>query len=304
VIATLVGHQLRSLRRQRVFAVLLGAFLLMTALAGLLGYSSSRTIVRVYEEAANLLATTGKPAPPNPFTLKPTLSLLSNMVIYIPFIGALLAVVLGHLSIVNDESGGVGRLLFSRQVDRSSYVVAKVLAAATALAVILLASLLLSIGSVFVVNGSTSPGDVGRLGTYYALSWLYLLLFALIGMLTVLITRRRSMALLSGMGVWLVLTFVLPQFTSGLHPVASLNPITTAAGTSQGFFRVTSQLRPVSIAENYKEASGSILHTATVGSAGHTLSLVLPLVVMLLLCLLLAFRLVQSHDFSRSATHE
>ena len=130
MIATLVGHQLRSLRRQRVFAVLLGVFLLMTALAGLLGYSCSRTIVRVYEEAANLLATTGKPAPPNPFTLKPTLSLLSNMVIYIPFIGALLAVVLGHLSIVNDESGGVGRLLFSRQVDRSSYVVAKVLAAA------------------------------------------------------------------------------------------------------------------------------------------------------------------------------
>lgn len=142
---------------------------------------------------------------------------------------------------------------------------------------------------------------------FYALSWLYLLVFALIGMLTVLITRRRSMALLSGMGVWLTFTFVLPQFTSGLHPVASLNPITATPSTSQGFFQATSYLRPLSIAEQYKAASGSILHTATAGSVdspGQTLSQVLPLVALLVGCLLIAFRLVQRHDFSRSATHE
>ena len=36
----------------------------------------------------------------------------------IPLIGALLALILGHLSIVDDETNGTGRLVFSRQITR------------------------------------------------------------------------------------------------------------------------------------------------------------------------------------------
>ena len=91
MITAIATQQIRGLVRQRVFVVLLVTLLLMTALAGILGWSSHRTIVGVYDEAVKLLASRGQPAPPNPFLLKPTLSLLSNMVVYIPFIGALLA---------------------------------------------------------------------------------------------------------------------------------------------------------------------------------------------------------------------
>jgi ABC-2 type transport system permease protein len=218
VIATIASHQVLSLRRQRVFLALLVTLLTMTALAGVLGWSSHQTIIRVYDEAVKLLASTGKPAPPNPFLLKPTLSLLSNMVVYIPLIGALLALILGHLSIVDDETNGTGRLVFSRQITRTSYVLGKIASAAAVLAVVLAASLLVSVASLLVVNHTIAVGDFGRLGLFYALSWLYLMVFALIGMVTVLMTRRRSIALLSAMGAWLVITFVIPQFTSGLRP--------------------------------------------------------------------------------------
>ena len=304
MIATVASHQVLSLRRQRVFLAMLATLLTMTALAGVLGWSSHQTIVRVYDEAVKLLASTGKPAPPNPFLLKPTLSLLSNMVVYIPLIGALLALIVGHLSIVDDETNGTGRLVFSRQISRTSYVLGKIASAAVVLVVVLAASLLISVAALLIVNRTIAGADLGRLLSFYGLSWLYLMVFALIGMVTVLMTRRRSIALLSAMGAWLVITFVIPQFTSGLRPTQSLNPITDPASTSQTFFKITSKLRPYSVVDQYKQASGRILQTAPTESLGQTIQRVLPIAGLAIVLALLIIRLVQRHDFSRSANSE
>ena len=304
MIATVASHQVLSLRRQRVFLAMLATLLAMTALAGVLGWSSHQTIGRVYDEAVKLLASTGKPAPPNPFLLKPTLSLLSNMVVYIPLIGALLALIVGHLSIVDDETNGTGRLVFSRQISRTSYVLGKIASAAVVLVVVLAASLFISVAALLIVNRTIAGADLGRLLSFYGLSWLYLMVFALIGMVTVLMTRRRSIALLSAMGAWLVITFVIPQFTSGLRPTQSLNPITDPASTSQTFFKITSKLRPYSVVEQYKQASGRILQTAPTESLGQTIQRVLPIAGLAIVLALLIIRLVQRHDFSRSANSE
>jgi hypothetical protein len=101
-----------------------------------------------------------------------------------------------------------------------------------------------------------------------------------------------------------VITFVIPQFTSGLRPTQSLNPITDPASTSQTFFRITSELRPYSVVEQYKEASGRILRTAPAESVGQTVQRVLPIAGLVLLLALVTIRLVQHHDFSRSADSE
>jgi len=304
VIATIAMHQFLSLQRQRVLLVMFITMLTVTILAGVLGWSSHHTIVRVYDEAVKILASTGRPAPPNPFLLKPTLSLLSNMVVYIPLIGALLALILGHVSIADDDSIGIGRLVFSRQITRTNYVLGKIVTAAAVLVLLLVASMIVSVGSLVVVNRAITGGDFGRLALFYALSWFYLMVFALIGMIAVLVTRRRSNALLSAMGAWLVITFVYPQFTSGLRPTQSLNPITDPASTSQTFFRISSRLRPFSIVEQYKEASGHILQTAPAEAFAQTIQRVIPIAALALGLLLLTTLLVQRHDFSRSAQSE
>ncbi len=305
MIATIAAHQVLSLRRQRIFMALLGTLLVMTALAGLLGWSSHRTIVRVYDEAVKILAADGKPAPPNPFELKPALSLLSNMAIYIPLIGALLALVLGHLSMADDQTDGVGRLIFTRQVSRRSYALGKILGAAGVLAVILAACLVVSAVSLLVVNRAVpSVGELGRLSLFYGLSWLYLMLFALIGMATVLMARRRTLALLSALGVWMVLTFAVPQFTSGLRPTSSLNPVSEPVSTSQAFFDVTAQARPFSVSEQYKEASARILDTAIPEPTSKTIRRVLPIAVLLSGVGALTAGLVSRHDYSRSSSGE
>lgn len=305
MIAVIARNQIRQLGRQRIFVALLGMFLIMTAVAGLLGWSSHNTIVRIYGEAVKLLASTGQPAPPNPFLLKPELSLISNMVVYIPLLGALLALVLGHLSLADDEADGLGRLIFSRQVSRSDYLVGKVAGASLVLAVVSVFGVLVSGISLALVNQAIpSAGTLGRLGLFYVLSWLYLLVFVFVGIVTVLITRRRSLALLSAMGTWLVITFVVPQFTSGLRPTSSLNPIVDPVSTSTGFFKLTAYVRPFSVAEQYKAASGQILATATADSAWQTMQHVWSIVGLIVALAWAASALVRHHDFSRSSNGE
>jgi ABC-type transport system involved in multi-copper enzyme maturation permease subunit len=305
MIGTIAGQQVLSLRRQRILTVLFVSFVAMTALAGVIGWSSHNTIIRVYNQAVKLLAASGETAPPNPFRLKPQLSLLSNMAIYIPLIGALLAIVVGHLAMADDQTGGLGRMIFTRRVSRTSYVAGKILAAAAVLAAMLGVSLAVAIASLALVNSSApSAGELARLLGFYGLSWLYLLVFALVGMICVLMTRRRSLGLLSALGVWLVVTFAIPQLTSGLRPVASLNPINEPVSSSQAFFRATAKARPVSIGEEYKQAAGRILQTAPGELVSRTAGRVVPLLVALAALAVLTVMLVKHHDYARAADGE
>lgn len=305
MIATIAHLQVLSLRRQRVFAAVVAIVVAMTAVAGGLGWSSHQTIVRVYDDAAALLAAQGQAAPPNPFELKPTLALLSNMVIYIPLIGALLALIVGHLTMADDQSSGMGRLIFTRRVRRTSYFAGKLAGASAVIAIALSAGLVVSLAALVIANGE-APGfaDTGRLTAFYGLSWLYLVVFVEIGMVAVLLTSRRSLALLSGIGTWLVITFAVPQFTSGLRPTTSLNPITDPVSTSQTFFEITSRARPVSLSEQYKAASSHILQTATGDSTIDTLVRVVPIAVLVVALAVVAVWLVSRHDYSRSSSDD
>ncbi len=305
MIGAIAAHQVLSLRRQRTFTAILVTFLSMAAVAGVIGWSSHRTIVRVYDEAVRMLAARGERAPANPFDIKPPLAMLSNMAIYVPLIGALLALIVGHLSFADDQSGGQGRMIFSRSVSRSTYVLGKVAAAAEVLAIVLVACLLIGAASLFVVNDRVpSIGNLARLGGFYALAWLYLMLFALVGMTTALMTTRRSVALLSAIAFWLVLTFALPQFTSGLAPQASLNPVSDPVSSSQRFFEITAKARPFSVTEQYKAASARILETAPAESTAKTIGRVLPIAGLTGGLLVIAMRLARRRDYSRSGADD
>jgi ABC-type transport system involved in multi-copper enzyme maturation permease subunit len=299
MITAIARHQIVALRRQRTFLTFLAVFLLMTALAGVIGWSGHQTIIRVYDQAVATLAADGQPAPPDPFLSVPPLSLLSNMTIYVPLIGALLAILLGHLSVAEDQASGIGRLVFSRPVARTTYFLGTCLGCATALAAILGLATITSTVSLVVANDAVpSVGTLARLVAFYGLSWLYLLFFALVGMVATLLSRRRSLGLLAGLSVWLVVTFVLPQFTSGLRPTASLNPVSDPVSNSLTFFQLTSRARPLSVSEMYKDASAQILGTAAGESVASTLGRVAPIAVLTLAVGIVAAMSVRKHDYS------
>lgn len=300
MISAVARQQLVSFTRQRMLTVTLAVLSGFAALAGILGWASHRTIIGVYDESVKLVATRGQPAPPNPFLLKPTLSMLSNEMIYITMIGALVAIVIGHLAVADDDNSGVGRLVFTRPISRTTYTAGKTAAIGTLLAIGVAASYLISISSLTIVDRFPTVNDLVRLAGFYLLAWLYLMVFALVGAVTVLITRKRSLGLLAAIGVWLTLTFALPQFTSGLRPSQSLNPIVDPVSTNQTLFRITSHARPYSIAEQFKEAAGHILATTTPEPVVDTWLRIAPVLAAFLALSVLTWQLVTRHDYSRS----
>jgi ABC-type transport system involved in multi-copper enzyme maturation permease subunit len=292
--------------RRHTFVLMLGVLLLMTALSGYIGWSSHDTIVRVYDETVRELRAAGKPAPPNPFAGEPRLALLNNMIIYVPLIGALLAIVMGHSSVTDDRIAGVNRVIFSRPVKRAAYFRGKLGASAVALAAIMAACLALSAVALTLVNGDAPTGvELLRLVGFYALSALYLSLFALVGIVTALTFRSQSMGLFAAVAVWVLVTFATPQFTSGLRPVASLNPVTDPVTTSSSaFFDATSKAKPVAVNDQYKALASRIL-TADSPIEARTTSLRLaPLAAFALLLAAWARRLVGRHDFSEEAVRD
>ena len=109
------------------------------------------------------------------------------------------------------------------------------------------------------------------------------------------------------MGAWLVITFVMPQFTSGLRPTQSLNPITDPVSTTtDASSSITSKLRPYSVVEQYKEASGrSPRKPRSAESPSDSLAPDRsPSLGSFLVLGVLTSALINRHDFSRSATNE
>jgi ABC-type transport system involved in multi-copper enzyme maturation permease subunit len=305
MIGIIAAHQLRMLRRERIFLAILASLLLMTALAGLIGWLSHNTIVKVYEESSAMLASEGQPPPPNPLDVKPRLSLLSNMTIYILLIGALLAIVVGHLAIVSDRTSGSARLIFARPVRRSTYFWGKLAGIGVALTAILAVSFVLTSASLLIVNRSLpTPAETGRLALFFVLSLAYMLLFALIGMTTALTVRARSLSLLVALGVWMIITFMIPQFTSGLRPSTSLNPVVDPVNTTQRFFDVTSHLRSLSVSEVYRDLSSTILGTAPDRTMQIGLGQTLPITLLLITLFALTAMLVRRLDLSEQGSND
>jgi ABC-type transport system involved in multi-copper enzyme maturation permease subunit len=299
-------QQLLSLGRRRTFVVMLGVLLVMTALSGFIGWSSHSTITRVYDETVRTLHAAGKTAPPNPFAAKPRLALLNNMIIYVPLIGALLAILIGHLSMMDDRRAGVTRAIFSRPVPRSSYFWGKLAGSAAAVAAIMAACFVLSVVAVGLINqGVPTASEFVRLALFYTLSGAYLLLFVLIGAVAALLSRSQSLALLAAVAVWVLITFATPQFTSGLRPVASLNPVTDPVTVKRStFFKATSKAKPASVSEQYKALSTQILTEGSHAKAGTTAGRVAPIAILGLLLGGWTNRLVRRHDFSEEAARD
>jgi ABC-type transport system involved in multi-copper enzyme maturation permease subunit len=304
--AVIARQHLLVLTRRHTFLLLLGVLLLMTALSGLIGWSSHATITRVYDETVRTLAATGRQAPPNPFGDKPRLALLNNMVIYVPVIGALLAIVMGHTSVTNDREAGVNRILFSRPLRRAPYFWGKLAGNAVAGTVVMTACLALSIVALALINGGAPTGsEVVRLVAFYALSGAYLLLFVLVGMVAALVLRSQSMGLFAAVAIWMLVTFATPQFTSGLRPVASLNPVTDpVTPASSAFFRTTSKAKPIAVNEQYKALSARILTEGSRAEPAKTAGQLAPLAGFIVLLGVWARRLVGRRDFSEESARD
>ena len=276
---TIALQYAKSLIREKTVVLLMVMLFAITIASSFIGWSSHHTVIAAYNQTILTFQSTGKVIPPNPFATQPALSILKNMVIYIPLVGALLAIIIGQISVMADNVAGTTKLIFSRPISRRDYLAGKLMGISYVLLAIISICLGTSVGSLLIINsGLPSVGELLRLFLFYLLSFSYLLFFALVGFLAALLTRSQSMALLGALAVWIVISFVIPQFASGVSPIASLNPASAAVDATQSvFFRTTQLAKPLSLSEEYKSVGLKLLDASPEGDRSNTLPQLIPI---------------------------
>ena len=258
----IAGATLHSSFRDNTVLLLTTLFLAMVLLSAWLGWSATQTINAIYSAAVIAMTAQGVTIPPNPVSEGSALSLLRNMSIYVALLGALVAMVFGHLAVAVDRKSGVIPLIVSRPVSKAIYAVGKIAAIVLAALGLTLFAAVVNVVTLLVLPGLVlAPDTWVRLAEFYAVSALYMVAFGLLAASCAISFKTESMALLVPVTVWLILTFVLPQVTANISPMAALNPLSaTAAFPSGPFFAFTDAVfGPLSIAESYRSLSAELL---------------------------------------------
>jgi ABC-2 type transport system permease protein len=267
-------HEIRMARRERLTVSLLVVFLGMAIVSSSIGWATRRTVLQIYDRA---VLEAGKHLP-NPFTGASGLEILKNTIIYVVLVGALLAIVAGVQSTIRDRRSEVTELIHSRPIRPSEYVAGKLLGTLAWIGVVLLVAMLGSWLSVWAVLGAPmSARETASLLAFFSASWLFFVPFVVLGIVSGARSRSESMALLMPILVWVALTFILPQLGTAQNPTASLNPVPSAASTSDLFFHFNQAvLQPVSLSEHFKHVASVLLRLRDVTSsaiAGDLLAL-------------------------------
>jgi ABC-type transport system involved in multi-copper enzyme maturation permease subunit len=271
VIRVSAASAIRVSVRDRTVILLALMFIIMVLVSAYLGWSATNTVNHIYDAAVPAMKAQGLAPAANPVGEMPPLSLFRNMVTYVALLGGLAALVLGHQVIAVDRKSGVLPLLLSRPLSRVNLALSKIVAIATTIVCLLgIAAVINVLTMMLLPNLAVNGAVVVGLSKFYAVSMLYMLAFSLLGASCALFCKSESMALLLPVTIWLAVTFIVPQVTSNIGPMAALNPLSANLVQPDGlFFTVSSKLLgPLSIAESYRYLASTILEVLS--GAGTT----------------------------------
>lgn len=261
-IELLVVQSLATIARERTVALLALLFLVLVVVAAYLGWSATSTVNAIYLRSVEYMTAQGQTIPSNPVLDTSPLALLRNMATYVSLIGALAAIVVGHQLIASDRKAGTMPLLGTRPLRGIDLGIAKTVALLIAIAALVAFAAVINTATFLALPEFRLDGaGWTKLAAFYATSGLYLLVFGFLGMWFGAVAKSETVGLLIPVTVWLTLTFVLPQITSNINPVAALNPVSALADApASAFFQITGwALGPFSLAEAYRVISAQLL---------------------------------------------
>jgi ABC-type transport system involved in multi-copper enzyme maturation permease subunit len=261
--------------RDRTVILLAVMFIIMVLVSAYLGWSATNTVNNIYDAAVPAMKAQGLAPAANPVGEMPPLSLFRNMVTYVALLGGLAALVLGHQVIAVDRKSGVLPLLLSRPVSRVNLALGKITAIAVTIACLLAIAAVINLLTMMLLpNLAVNSAVAAGLAKFYAVSFLYMLAFSLLGAACAVLCKTESMALLVPVTIWLALTFIVPQVTSNIGPMAALNPLSANLVQPEGlFFTITSTLLgPLSIAESYRYLASTVLEVLSGAGTATTMT--------------------------------
>lgn len=210
--------ELLDLRRDRLFAVLIGFLTVATLISVVVASASFRTQLDAYNLYVQQLAASGgttAPAAPQLFPLQ----LLRGGVEYLEILGALFAIVLGYGTVAKEKYRGTLALLLSRPVGRVAIPGGKVLGLAVVwLAVVVLLTLTTTVSILVVGNAPLQPVDGARIVIAAVIAWLYLVFWSALAVGITALSPRLSTGLIVAIVIWLAFVLIVPQIGDTMDP--------------------------------------------------------------------------------------
>lgn len=282
MVRIVAANTLRVAFRDRTVIWLALLFMSLVLISAYLGWSATDTVNQIYVKAIPLFQLDGRPMPPNPTADMPALSMLRNMTTYISLLGALVAIVLGFQVISEDLRSGVFPLISSRPISRRHYALGKMLALFLSVTgLVVLAAMMTALTLLLMPSVHLATSDWIALLQFYSVSVLFLSAFGFMAIASAAWSRSESVGLLVPVTVWLVLTFVFPQLSANINPMAALNPVKAMVAPPAGaFFDITGAiLAPISLVSAYRDVAATTLGFApadksSLGMAGGLILLV------------------------------
>jgi len=197
--------------RNRLFLIITALFLGLSILSVYIGSTTKHAEVRLYNDTVARLTAEGSTVLPAKPEIN-TLSILANLTEYVSIVGAILAVILGYNTLIEEKESGGLKLILSRPVYRDRLLTGKLLGNAAVIGALLGLVFAFNITLLVAIRGIWPTwGEVFRLAAFIGLSFVYMLIFLTVSMLLSIRMKSSANVFLVSLVLWMLVSFVIPQ---------------------------------------------------------------------------------------------
>jgi ABC-type transport system involved in multi-copper enzyme maturation permease subunit len=218
-IITIAKKEYTDATRSALFLILSGFLLLLIGISILIASLDFSTQVAQYNAALAQLTQAQRAGATLSAPQYHPLQMLRGSIEYFEIIGAVIAIVLGYLSIAKEKGTNTAQLLLTRPIDRKDLLGGKILGNSA-----LLLSLI-GIVYIFIIVAVTAIGHVAfsgievlKLTLAMVFTYFYLTFFYSFSAALALIMRDLPRALMLSFSLWLVFVLIVPQIGDTMDP--------------------------------------------------------------------------------------
>jgi ABC-2 type transport system permease protein len=214
---TLASHDYRSAVRSRVLTALLLTLLVVTTVSVLVAAFDYQTKIdeyRQYKEAANAAGVENIP----PLPLRP-LQLLRSTVEYLEFVGAVIGIALGYLTVARERGNRTLWLLRTRPVTSGELTFGPFLGALALIATLVVVTATIGVVSIGVWGHDwINAEEAVKVVLWCIASIVYMGVFYCLGAALTARSRVLANGLVAALVVWLVVVLIIPQIGDTMDP--------------------------------------------------------------------------------------
>ncbi len=198
--------------RNKVFLTFLLFLVGLTIISIYVGSLDFQGKVSVYQKAYQQLIQSGQSAGN---LTKPEfypLQLLRGSIEYLEIIGAVLAIVLGYLSIAKEKGNNILQLILTRPISRVSFFLGKLLGSSLLIFSVAAVVFLCIYVIVTLIGGAQLIAlETIKVLSSFFFSWIYLSIFFALSATLALLLRSLPNALILAFVLWILFVLIIPQ---------------------------------------------------------------------------------------------